>query len=118
MECRDGDEAARALLAVLDHAPTAACTSAERAMTRILGGSCRVPIAAYATLKGDKLSLEGLVGDAKTGKTVRGYASGPASDGSLPSIASAAFFRMLVRTWPTCRRSQVRATGTSGRHEV
>ena len=59
---------------------TRICTRAERAMTRLLGGSCRVPIAAYATLKGDKLSLEGLVGDAKTGKTVRGYASGPASE--------------------------------------
>ena len=80
VECRDGDEATRARLAVLDHAPTAACTSAERAMTRILGGSCRVPIAAYATIKGDRLSLEGLVGDAKTGQVVRGYASGPMAD--------------------------------------
>jgi hydroxymethylbilane synthase len=39
-----------------------------------------VPIAAYATLNKDRLSLEGLVGDAKTGKTVRGYASGPVSE--------------------------------------
>ena len=49
-------------------------------MTRILGGSCRVPIAAYATIKGDRLSLEGLVGDARTGQVVRGYASGPMAD--------------------------------------
>ncbi|MAL03100.1 MAG: hydroxymethylbilane synthase [Arenimonas sp.] len=80
VEVRAGDDATAALFAPLHHADTAACTSAERTMTRLLGGSCRVPIAAYATLKGDKLSLEGLVGDAKTGKTVRGYASGPASD--------------------------------------
>ena len=80
VEVRAGDAATSALFAPLHHADTAACTNAERTMTRLLGGSCRVPIAAYATLKGDKLSLEGLVGDAKTGKTVRGYASGPASE--------------------------------------
>ncbi|MCM2355847.1 MAG: hydroxymethylbilane synthase, partial [Arenimonas sp.] len=80
VECRQGDAATLALFAPLDHADTRACTRAERAMTRLLGGSCRVPIAAYATLKGDRLSLEGLVGDAKTGQTVRGYASGPVSE--------------------------------------
>jgi len=80
VECRAGDEATLALFAPLDHAATRTCTRAERAMTRILGGSCRVPIAAFATLKGDRLSLEGLVGDAKTGQTVRGYASGPAAE--------------------------------------
>lgn len=80
VECRQGDAAVRDLLAVLDHGPTRACVSAERAMTRALGGSCHVPIAAYATLNKERMSLEGLVGDAKTGKTVRGYASGPMSE--------------------------------------
>jgi hydroxymethylbilane synthase len=80
VECKQGDTAVRELLAVLDHAPTRACVSAERAMTRTLGGSCHVPIAAYATLNKERMSLEGLVGDAKTGKTVRGYASGPMSE--------------------------------------
>ena len=49
-------------------------------MTRLLGGSCRVPIAAFATINKDRISLEGLVGDAKSGQTVRGYASGAASE--------------------------------------
>ena len=80
VECRQGQPEILALLAVLDHAPTRACVSAERAMTRTLGGSCQVPIAAYATLNKDKLSLEGLVGRASDGKTVRGYASGPMSE--------------------------------------
>ena len=80
VECRAGDADALALLAVLDHAPTRTCVRAERAMTRSLGGSCQVPIAAYATLKGDRLALEGLVGNAADGYTVRGYASGPASE--------------------------------------
>jgi hydroxymethylbilane synthase len=80
VECKQGDAAVHALLAVLDHGPTRACVRAERAMTRTLGGSCHVPIAAYATLNKEKISLEGLVGDAKTGQTVRGYASGPMSE--------------------------------------
>ena len=80
IECRQGQPDILALLAALDHAPTRACVSAERAMTRTLGGSCQVPIAAYATLNKEKLSLEGLVGRASDGETVRGYASGPMSE--------------------------------------
>lgn len=80
IECRQGQPEVLALLAALDHANTRACVSAERAMTRALGGSCQVPIAAYATLNKEKLSLEGLVGRASDGKTVRGYASGPMSE--------------------------------------
>jgi hydroxymethylbilane synthase len=80
VECRQGQPDILALLAALDHAPTRACVSAERAMTRTLGGSCQVPIAAYATLNKEKLSLEGLVGRASDGETVRGYASGPVSE--------------------------------------
>ena len=80
IECRQGQPEILALLAALDHAPTRACVSAERAMTRTLGGSCQVPIAAYATLNKEKLSLEGLVGRASDGETVRGYASGPMSE--------------------------------------
>ena len=80
IECRAGDTDALARLAVLDDAPTRLCVSAERAMTRALGGSCQIPIAAYATLKGDRMALEGLVGNAGDGYTVRGYASGPASE--------------------------------------
>ena len=80
VECRQGQPEILALLAALDHAHTRACVSAERAMTRTLGGSCQVPIAAYATLNKDRLSLEGLVGRASDGLTVRGYASGPVSE--------------------------------------
>ncbi len=80
VECRQGDQAVIDLMAVLEHAPTRSCVSAERAMTRTLGGSCHVPIAAYATINKDRLSLEGLVGRASDGQTVRGYASGPVSE--------------------------------------
>ena len=50
------------LLHPLNHAPTAACVEAERALARALDGSCQVPLAAYATLEDGLLTLRGLVG--------------------------------------------------------
>lgn len=49
------------LLAPLNHRQTEACVTAERALARALGGSCQVPIAAYATEKEGILFLQGLV---------------------------------------------------------
>jgi hydroxymethylbilane synthase len=80
VEAREGDAGVHALLAVLDHAPTATCVRAERAMNRQLHGSCQLPVAGYATLDGGILSLEGLVGSAKTGRLVRASAVGKAHD--------------------------------------
>lgn len=51
----------QALLAPLNHATTAACVTAERALARALNGSCQVPLAAYATEADGVLSLHGLV---------------------------------------------------------
>jgi len=49
-------------------------------MNRQLHGSCQVPIAGYATLADGALSLQGLVGDALTGRLVRASAKADASD--------------------------------------
>ena len=84
IECRDDDPQLASLLAALDHAPTRTCVEAERAMNRALHGSCHVPVAALAKLEGGALVLQGLVGDADTGRLVRAEASGPAhAPGSL-----------------------------------
>ena len=85
IECRDGDAAVQALCAALDHAPTRTCVEAERAMNRALHGSCHVPVAALATLEGGALRLDGLVGDAASGRVVR--ASGHADDTAGPGAA-------------------------------
>lgn len=68
---RIGDAPMQAMLSVLDHAPTRTCVEAERAMNRALHGSCHVPVAAYAQLRGDRLQLSGLVGSASDGRMVR-----------------------------------------------
>ncbi|KFN44048.1 hydroxymethylbilane synthase [Arenimonas oryziterrae] len=80
VECRDNDALTQSLLSVLDHDKTRTCVEAERAMNRRLHGSCHVPVAAYATLDGGILSLEGLVGSATTGHCVRAHAVGKAAD--------------------------------------
>jgi hydroxymethylbilane synthase len=80
VECRDDDVATQALLAALEHAQTRTCIEAERAMNRQLHGSCQVPIGGYATLSDGRLLLQGLVGNAVSGKVVRAQAHGDAND--------------------------------------
>lgn len=61
IECRNQDELL-SLLAPLNDTKTALCVCAERAMNTELEGGCQVPIAGFATLEGQSLSLEGRVG--------------------------------------------------------
>lgn len=58
----------RELLAPLSCPDTTVCTLAERAVSRALGGSCQVPLAAFARLEGSTLHVQALVAtpDGKT----------------------------------------------------
>lgn len=76
IECRADDARTLALLAPLDHGPTRATTLAERAFLRRLEGGCQVPIAAYATVAGDELTIQGLVGSLDGATIVRGALAG------------------------------------------
>ncbi len=73
------DDAA-ALVAPLEHAETRAATAAERAVSRLLGGSCEVPLAAYAEVEADGLRLRARVGNHRTGEFVAAEAVGRADD--------------------------------------
>lgn len=70
IECRSSDHETQTLISVLNHANTFACVTAERAMCRFLGGSCQVPIGAYAILQQQNIRLRGLVGHPRGEKTV------------------------------------------------
>jgi hydroxymethylbilane synthase len=59
VECREGDDALRALLARIEHEPSRRCVDAERAFLAELGGDCSLPAAAYATIVDGSLSIEG-----------------------------------------------------------
>jgi len=52
-----------AQLATLSHAPTRLAVEAERAVARALGGSCSMPLAAYARFDGARLHLHAALGD-------------------------------------------------------
>jgi hydroxymethylbilane synthase len=80
IEIRSDDDAIAALVAPLDDAATHAATRAERGVSRGLGGSCQVPLAAYAEVEGSVLRLRALVGNAATGEFVETEVHGPVAD--------------------------------------
>jgi hydroxymethylbilane synthase len=63
LECRQDDARTLDLIAPLHHADTAVAVTAERAFLRRLNGGCQVPLAAYATVAGDRVTLTGLVAE-------------------------------------------------------
>ncbi len=89
IEARLDDARVAALVAPLNHAATHARVSAERAMNRRLQGGCQVPIAGYATLDGDTLSLRGLVGSVDGSEVLQDAVSGPAAEAEALGIALA-----------------------------
>jgi len=83
------DRATQRWLAVLEDSASRQCIEAERAFAHGLGASCTAPVAAYATLAGDALTMHGLVG-AIDGKTiVRGEIRGAATDAAQLGAALA-----------------------------
>ncbi|RDU96570.1 hydroxymethylbilane synthase [Trinickia dinghuensis] len=74
IEIRAGRPDLEAWLAPLKHEPTRLAVEAERAVSRALGGSCEVPLAAHANWQGDRMHLASRV-------------SMP--DGSRPAVAEA-----------------------------
>lgn len=61
IECRSDDIEIKKLLAPLIDEETNYCVLAERAMNTRLEGGCQVPIAGFAELSGETLTLRGLV---------------------------------------------------------
>jgi len=61
IECRGDDKELLAEFKKLTHADTWKAVHAERAFLHAMDGGCQVPIAGYATLKGDQVEFTGLV---------------------------------------------------------
>ena len=66
IEVRSDAHALREQLAQLTHRPTWFAVQAERAVSRALGGSCSMPLAAHATWNGDTLELSAALGHPQT----------------------------------------------------
>lgn len=77
IECRAERADLLELLSALDDPTTSVCVRAERAVSRELGGSCQLPLGAYAQLEGaDTIRLRGLVAAPDGSRIVRSEARG------------------------------------------
>jgi len=81
VECRADDTGLVELLAALDHAPTRAAITAERAFLAMLEAGCSAPVAAYAELAegdhGDEIYLRGAVFSPDGARDLRLSRTGP-----------------------------------------
>ena len=86
IEVREDAGALRAQLAELADRPTWLAVEAERAVSRALGGSCSVPLAAHAIWRGAQLELRAALGHALTPRAPLLQA---AAAGAVPDQAAA-----------------------------
>jgi hydroxymethylbilane synthase len=74
------------VVSALNHSLTSSCVQAERAVSRALGGSCIVPLGAYAEPAGGRLRLRALVASADGRRIAAADCQGDDSD----AVAAAA----------------------------
>ncbi len=80
IECKADNMQLRELLSPLHDWQTAACVRAERAMNAILDGGCQAPIAGFASIKNQSITLHGLVAAPDGKKMLRSAHSGVFAD--------------------------------------
>lgn len=84
VEIRSNDDDARKLLAPINSAQTLACVTAERALLKVLDGSCRTPIAALAQFtKEGRIELEALTAKRDGSEIVRMKKEGAAENSEM-----------------------------------
>jgi hydroxymethylbilane synthase len=76
IECMAGRPEVAALLAPLADAATTTCVRAERVVSRALGGSCSLPLAAFAELRSGQIRLRALVASSDGRRVLRSEAKG------------------------------------------
>ena len=76
IECREDDAPTLERIKHLNHKHTAVCVIAERAVNKVLGGSCYTPLGAHAVIKRKyfflkkQIILKAFVGSSVTGNTI------------------------------------------------
>jgi hydroxymethylbilane synthase len=76
IETREDGNAAQRLIEKLDHAPSRAAVTAERALLATLGGGCQVPIGGHATVDGATIHLRAIVAAPDGSRILRAEISG------------------------------------------
>ena len=95
IECVDEGAELRKLLAHLEHTDTKMTTSAERAVALTLGADCQSPVAAFATINDDVLTIDALVASPDGREIIREQSSG--SVGDAAAIGTAVARQLLER---------------------
>lgn len=80
IEIRSNEADIAKLLTPLNHPETAACVRAERQVSRVLGGSCQVPLGAYAVMQQGQLHIQGFVARVDGSDFIHASAVGDADD--------------------------------------
>ncbi|WP_447970752.1 hydroxymethylbilane synthase [Nitrospira sp. M1] len=80
LEGRTDDTFLKDLMVQLEDGPSRATVNAERAFLTRLEGGCQVPIAGYAVLQNNQLSLDGLIASVDGKRYIRDTISGSCDD--------------------------------------
>jgi hydroxymethylbilane synthase len=104
IEVREDATELRALLAQTIHLPTFLSAHAERAVSRALGGSCSMPLAAHAVWDGASLRMDAALGDAQE----------PARPLLRVRLAAAVTDEASARALGEAAAAQLQAAGAAG----
>ena len=118
LEVREDATALRAMLAQTSHHATEFAALAERAVSRTLGGSCSMPLAAHARWAGERLFIEAALGDANDARRplLRTRAEAVVADAAAANALGVAAARQLVAAGAAgyLAASAAEATGSAG----
>ncbi|MSQ22857.1 MAG: hydroxymethylbilane synthase [Dehalococcoidia bacterium] len=95
LEIRQDDADVAAMVGLIQDASTAASVRAERALLSNLGGGCRAPFGAYASLSGNTITLTAMLAEEDGKHIYRVSARGSASD---PDAVAREAYRKLMET--------------------
>ncbi len=89
IECRADDVRTLEWLAAIDHAPSRAEVTAERALLAALGGNCHSPVAVLCDIDGEMLAMRAALFSPDGAERVDGAATFSMSDGNGPERLAA-----------------------------
>lgn len=80
IECRDDQQELRDILSLLENSVSRQTTAAERRVAFVLNASCQSPVASFATIDGERLTIDALVASADGSTVIRKQRSGMGTD--------------------------------------
>lgn len=86
IECREDRQDLRTILATLEDATSKLSTTAERAVSATLDANCQSPVASYATVTGDNMTIAALVASPDGTTVIRRQVQGHAADAEALGI--------------------------------